>query len=331
MERMMMVLKTKSIVGLGVVCLLGVACADDASSGGTESSSSSDSDTTAGMTTMSMTTAMTTMSMDTGTTASVDTGTTASVDTGTTAVPDTSTTGSDSSDSGDSTDSTGTTSGSESSDSGTTGGSGDCVDEDIGMALGDAVASGSTVGQGDDFDWEECYGVGTGGFDSGIAFIGPGDTFGEDDGGGAPGGGAPGGKSGPGNLGGEGPGDDYVVSWTAPATGVYTLSLEGSSYDTFLTVHDPVCGSEVLECNDDCFDLESGLELTANMGQTYFIVVDGYAGAVGNFTLSITSGATLECEFASDSGDFGESGAFDTGGFIDPTATSGVGSFSTSG
>ena len=323
----MMGLKSKSIVGLGIFCLLGPACADDASSGETESNASSDSDTTAAMTTMSMTTAMTTMSMDTGTTASMDTGTTASVDTGTTESTDSGTTASESTDSGDSTDSTGTTAGSESSDSGTTGGSGDCVDEDIGMAVGEAVASGSTIGQGDDFDWTECYGEDTGGFvgDSGVAFIGPGDSgFGEDDGAPSPG------KAGPGDLGGGGPGDDYVVSWTAPATGVYTLSLDGSSYDTFLSVHAPVCGGELEECNDDCFDLQSGLELSANMGQTYFIVIDGYGGQVGNFTLSITSGATLECEFG-DTDSFGESGFADTGGFIDPSATSGIGTFSSTG
>ena len=316
----MMALKSKSIVGLGIFCLLGSACADDASSGETESGASSDSDTTA-----AMTTAMTTMSMDTGTTASMDTGTgtTASVDTGTGTTASVDTGSSGSSDSG-------TTAGSESSDSGTTGGAGNCVDEDIGMAVGEAVASGSTMGQGDDFDWESCGGIDTGGFvDSGVAFIGPGDSGvgGVDDGGDM--GNAPG--KNPGDLGGKGPGDDYVVSWTAPATATYALSLEGSSYDTFLSVHDPMCGSEPNDCNDDCFDLESGLGLSANMGQTYFIVIDGFAGRVGNFTLSIQE-EELECSFGEtdtfgETDSFGESGV----GFIDPSATSGVGSFSTSG
>ena len=94
-----------------------------------------------------------------------------------------------------------------------------------------------------------------------------------DDEGGDPSGGDGGG--GPGGPGG-GTGDDWVVRWTPPASGSYVITLEGSSYDTFLSVHEPVCGSEPVECNDDCFDLQSGLIYNATMGEEVFIVVEGH-------------------------------------------------------
>ncbi len=333
---------TKFLAGISALALL-TGCPDDTPAD-TDGAESTGSDTTASpMTTMEPTT-LGNETVDPGTTVDPDSGTTASVDTGTTVAPDTGTSG-DSGTTGDS----GTSESDSSSDSGTTGtgGNGDCVDENIGMAIGTPISTGNTNGQGDDFDWEACYdgGTGTGGFigmDSGDGgFIGM-DTGGDEGPGPGPGpGGLIGGGPAKGGIG--GPGDDYVISWTPPSTGPFVLSLEGSSYDTYLSVTDPVCGGDPIDCNDDCFELESGLVFDATMGETVFIVIDGYDGDVGNFTLGITMGADLECGFGETDGmdTFGfivdptegfSTTGFDSGGFIiDPSDTIGGGTGGTGG
>jgi len=187
------------------------------------------------------------------------TGTTASNTTG-----GSTSSGAGSTDESGTTGDSGTTGGSTdgSSDSGSTDGSGstgeeDCVDEDLGMAVGVDIAAGTTVGAGDDFDWGDCFGK-PGGFTNG-------------------------------------PGDDYVLSWTPPATGPYVISLEGA-YDTFLTVAAPACDGAAETCNDDCNGLLSGMVYEATMGQTVFIVVDGFDGDVGNFSLSIEASNDPMCD-----------------------------------
>jgi hypothetical protein len=88
---------------------------------------------------------------------------------------------------------------------------------------------------------------------------------------------------------------DVVYAYTPPANATISISLcEGSDYDTKLYVYEND-ESTVVGCNDDActspnfpYDWISeltGLNLTA--GNTYYIVVDGYGGSYGNYTIDI--------------------------------------------
>lgn len=180
--------------------------------------------------------------------------------------------------------------GSSSGGSSSTGEPGDCVDEDIGSAVGQEVVTGQNEGQGDDFSLRYC--------DGGVgSTTGPGPGPGPDDTGDPtdPTGMTSGGTS-FGTTGGPGDsGDDFVVSWTPPATGPFTIDTFGSGIDTVLTVVEPVCGAARGECNDDCNGLESGVVFEATEGETVFIVIEGYGGRQGEFQLNITEGGDLEC------------------------------------
>jgi len=85
---------------------------------------------------------------------------------------------------------------------------------------------------------------------------------------------------------------DVVYAYTPTANGSINVSLCGSSYDTVLYVRagDCLAGTEI-GCNDDACGLQSellGLPVTA--GVTYYIFVDGYSAACGDYSLSITAG-----------------------------------------
>ena len=152
-----------------------------------------------------------------------------------------------------------------------------CADTNLGSVLGDAVASGSTVGWtndhahcGDDrLDW-----------DSG---------------------------------GGDWSGTDHVFSWIAPTSDVYTVDTRGSDYDTTLTVFDADC-DETLDCNDDWYGLKSAVVFSATEGDAYAIVVDAYSeGEGGSFMLNISEGDTRD---RGDSGWWGHTGGWvHTGGW----------------
>jgi hypothetical protein len=91
---------------------------------------------------------------------------------------------------------------------------------------------------------------------------------------------------------GENPVSEVEYWWTAPETGSYLLSLEGSPYDTLLYVREGGCEGPELACNDDTFDgqqiyLWSSLQLDLVAGQTISIFVDGYSSS-GPYELSIT-------------------------------------------
>lgn len=82
-------------------------------------------------------------------------------------------------------------------------------------------------------------------------------------------------------------GPDVAFGWTAPAADTYTFSLAGSSYDTVLTLRSPDCGGVQLSCNDDADGLQSEISVALSAGETVLVVVDGYSGGGGNFTLAI--------------------------------------------
>ena len=75
------------------------------------------------------------------------------------------------------------------------------------------------------------------------------------------------------------------------------LTLCGNSdYDTKLYVYENVCPSGPHACNDDFCSTPSFLSpfvsalsnVALTAGNTYYIVVDGFAGAAGNYTLDVT-------------------------------------------
>lgn len=80
---------------------------------------------------------------------------------------------------------------------------------------------------------------------------------------------------------------DYAIEWTAPADGTYDFDLSGSDYDTVLYLQEAACGGDQIACNDDNFGVQSFLSVDLVEGQTIIIVVSGYFGSSGNFTLAI--------------------------------------------
>jgi hypothetical protein len=102
-----------------------------------------------------------------------------------------------------------------------------------------------------------------------------------------------------GSCGNTGASPEKVFQWTPSVSGTATIQTCGAStnFDTVLYMRSGSCqaGSQVA-CNDDtsgcgsgaASNLASRITPTVTAGQTYYIVVDGYGGARGNFTLSVT-------------------------------------------
>ena len=92
--------------------------------------------------------------------------------------------------------------------------------------------------------------------------------------------------------------------WTAPTSGLVLLSTVGSSFDTLLAVY---TGSTLANLQPIISDDDSGgnstslLAFNAISGTVYMVAVDGYAGAAGNYSLSLTlfSGAPANDSFSS--------------------------------
>ena len=99
------------------------------------------------------------------------------------------------------------------------------------------------------------------------------------------------GLDGPANCGALGA--DVWYNWTSGITGVVNLTTchGGTSYDTVLSVYDgSSCFGPLLGCNDDisCAQaFRSGLTVPVVSGNVYKVQVGGYAGATGNFELTI--------------------------------------------
>ncbi len=93
--------------------------------------------------------------------------------------------------------------------------------------------------------------------------------------------------------------------YTPAATGLATISLLGSQYDTMLAVYEgPECNPEwnrLLGCNDDFGGLQSLLNIDVVGGETYLIEVGGYYLRTGQGVLTITLEAVAQAE--SDLGD----------------------------
>jgi hypothetical protein len=94
---------------------------------------------------------------------------------------------------------------------------------------------------------------------------------------------------------------ERVFQWTPAVSGVATISTcsaTATTFDTVLYLRDSVCSATQLACNDDTAGCGTTTDLssphrgslvrpTVTAGQTYFIVVDGYAGAQGSFALTV--------------------------------------------
>lgn len=97
---------------------------------------------------------------------------------------------------------------------------------------------------------------------------------------------------------------EQVYVWTPLRSGVATLetcSATETKYDTLLYLRTAPCNTgPILTCNDDTAGCGTTTDLTnphrgsrimptVTAGQTYYVVVDGYNGAKGNYRLSVTA------------------------------------------
>jgi hypothetical protein len=82
-------------------------------------------------------------------------------------------------------------------------------------------------------------------------------------------------------------GADSGFAWSAPRTGRYVFSTEGSGYDTIISVRRDGCSGTEIVCNDDTIDLTSSVVVELDADEPVTAIVDGYDGAEGAFSLGI--------------------------------------------
>lgn len=83
--------------------------------------------------------------------------------------------------------------------------------------------------------------------------------------------------------------EDFGYLFTAPADATYVFDTNGTGHDTVLHLIDgAVCGGVELECDDDDgVGLQSQITIDLVADQQVIVMVDGYNGADGPFTLNI--------------------------------------------
>jgi hypothetical protein len=101
-----------------------------------------------------------------------------------------------------------------------------------------------------------------------------------------------------GSCGSTGNSPEKVFQWTPARSGTARIQTcgSGTAFDSVLYMRSGSCTGSQLSCNDDTNGCPTGagsnigsrLSPTVTAGQTYYIFVDGYNGASGNFTLSVT-------------------------------------------
>ncbi|MFH2005549.1 MAG: DUF4215 domain-containing protein [bacterium] len=88
-------------------------------------------------------------------------------------------------------------------------------------------------------------------------------------------------------------GPEYAYWFTAPGSGDVTLALSNMTADLDVFVISDSGGTCMpASCTDSGDD---GLTFTATAGETYYIVVDGYQGAISNYTLDLTCDTAITC------------------------------------
>jgi hypothetical protein len=100
-------------------------------------------------------------------------------------------------------------------------------------------------------------------------------------------------EAGESNHGGSTGGKSVWWTWTAPASGLASISLDGSSFDTLLGIYQgsAVNGlTPVAQDDDGGAGATSRVIFTAAAGTTYQIAVDGFAGASGQIKLTVNPG-----------------------------------------
>ena len=86
---------------------------------------------------------------------------------------------------------------------------------------------------------------------------------------------------------------DVFYSFTPAADMSLEIRLCGSFYDTALEIQDSA--HNVVDCNDDYCNLQSGLEAVAvTAGETYYIIVSGYSTACGYYVVKVWETGTAE-------------------------------------
>lgn len=86
-------------------------------------------------------------------------------------------------------------------------------------------------------------------------------------------------------------GSDIWFDYTATCTGLGTVSLCGSGFDTKVAIYDGnVCPtvSSAVACNDDFCALQSQVSFATVAGNHYLIRVGGYNGATGSGTMTVS-------------------------------------------
>lgn len=82
---------------------------------------------------------------------------------------------------------------------------------------------------------------------------------------------------------------DVWFTYTPAETGIVSIQLCGSSFDTTLAVYTgcPTQGESPFECNDDFCGLQSQVTFEGEAGVEYKIRVSGYNGRTGDFVLTL--------------------------------------------
>jgi hypothetical protein len=90
---------------------------------------------------------------------------------------------------------------------------------------------------------------------------------------------------------------ERVYQWTPTTSGLATLETCGgqTAYDTVLYISESTCGGAAFACVDDVSGCGtssgpahgSRIRPTVTAGRTYYVVVDGYNGRQGNYTLNV--------------------------------------------
>ena len=98
-------------------------------------------------------------------------------------------------------------------------------------------------------------------------------------------------------------GPEYAYRFQPDSSGTYTVDLDGLAADLDLFVLGPRTSCDPTRCLGSSVNGTTNSErvtFQAAAGQTYHVVVDGYSGAVSNYTLELQCPATLLALFAFD-------------------------------
>ncbi len=82
-------------------------------------------------------------------------------------------------------------------------------------------------------------------------------------------------------------GEDVIFTWIAPASACYRIDTRGSDFDTVLHVRTSCPDYAQTYCDDDTIARTSRVDVDAEAGREYVIVVDGFDTSGGDYMLNI--------------------------------------------